>query len=78
MFVNLFHQGTVSCLHDSAVYHNVGFVHTQGLQNPGAVGDNQKTSVPALLVLLHALGHGSYRIHVQTGIRLIQYGQTGI
>ena len=47
-------------------------------QNPGAVGDNQKTSVPALLVLFHALGHGSYRIHVQTGIRLIQYDQTGI
>ena len=52
-------------------------VHVQALQDLGVVGDDQE-GVFLVVIGPDAPGHRAHRVHVQTGIRLVQQGQPGL
>ena len=50
----------------------MGLVHMERFENSGAVGDDEKGAVLALLVLLDSLGNGADRVDIETGVCLIE------
>ena len=76
VLVDLIHQRAVTGGNDMSVYQDMGVIHMKRLQNSGAVGDDQKCAVPAPSgTLPRPLDTSAYRIHIQSGICLIQDGQ---
>ena len=53
-------------------------IHLQRIQDPCAVSDDHQSTVGILLELLHALGHDTHCIHIQTGVGFIQNGKSRI
>ena len=53
----------------------MGRVYMQRLQDPGRVGDDEQGAVGPLPEQPHALADSPHRVHIQTGIRLVQNSQ---
>ena len=48
--VDVIHQRAVAVGHDAPVHQHMGIVHVKGLEDPGAVGNDEQRAVFVLLV----------------------------
>jgi len=72
VLVDLIDERAVTLCDKMSIDEDMGLVHMERFENSGAVGDDEKGAVLALLVFLDSLGNSADRIDIKTGVCLIE------